>query len=362
MGSLTLPLISVIVPARNEQINIAECLRSLLPQGDGIEIIVADDNSEDKTAEIVQEMARGTEVLKLVRVPSLPEGWLGKNHALASAAPYARGAWLLFTDADTRHVESALRGVVDRAEKAGLDLVSYSPPQLMETWWEKAVIPQVYQLLAQLYSFERVNDPADSIAAANGQFLLIRREAYEHIGGHEAVRGEMLEDVALARRAKKAGFRIWFGTGDGVVATRMYRTFGAMWDGWTKNLFLLFGRDRRAIRSAAWKLAMRTWIPLLAGLALVAFGFPLAWLGIAALTDSAWQHMRYWRTCSGTNKIEVAALFVPGGAILFLLLLNSERRYSRNLGIEWKGRRYSPGFQGPSPKEPGPSELRPKDL
>ena len=341
MNSPGLPLISVIVPARNEEANIAECLRSLLRQGEGVEIIVADDNSEDATAGIVQEMARSAEALKLVSVPPLPEGWLGKNHALAAAGPHARGAWLLFTDADTRHAEGALRSVVDRAEKAGLDLVSYSPPQLMETWWEKAVIPQVYQLLAQLYPFERVNDPADPLAAANGQFLLIRREAHDRIGGHEAVRGEMLEDVALAHRAKKAGCRIWFGTGDGVVATRMYRTFGSMWEGWTKNLFLLFERDRRVIRSAAWKLALRTWIPLVAGLGLMAEGFPLAWLGIAALLDSAWQHLRYSRRYRGPNKFGAAALFVPGGAILFLLLLNSQRRYSRNLGIEWKGRRYS---------------------
>ena len=351
MGSSSLPLISVIVPARNEQANIADCLRSLLQQGEAVEIIVADDNSEDMTAEIAQEIAGTTESVKLVRVPPLPEGWLGKNHALASAAPRARGSWLLFTDADTRHVEGALRGVVDRAEKAGLDLVSYSPPQRMETWWEKAVIPQVYQLLAQLYSFDRVNDPADPIAAANGQFLLIRRSAYQRIGGHEAVRGEMLEDVALARRAKQAGCRIWFGTGDGVVATRMYRSFGAMWEGWTKNLFLLFGRDRHAIRSAARKLALRTWTPLIAGLILVVVGFPLAWLGIVLLLCSTWQHLRYWRAFSGPNKIAGAALFASGGAILFLLLLNSERRYSRNLGIEWKGRRYSPGSSQPRPPE-----------
>ena len=106
-----------------------------------------------------------------------------------------------------------------------------------------------------------------------------------------------------------------------------------MWEGWTKNLFLLFGRDRRAIRSAAWRLALRTWIPVVVGLTLVAAGFPAAWLGIAALLGSAWQHLRYALAYRGPNKFGAAALFVPGGAILFLLLLNSQRRYSRNKSV-----------------------------
>jgi Glycosyl transferase family 2 len=337
------PLISVIVPARNEQANIADCLRSLLAQGEGFEIIVADDGSDDATAAIVREMARGAEAMKLVTVPPLPEGWQGKNHALHTAVPHASGAWLLFTDADTRHMEGALCGMVDWAEEANLDLVSCSPPQQTETWWEKAVIPQVYQLLAQLYPFARVNDPTDSLAAANGQFLLVRKEAYQRIGGHQAVRSEILEDVALAWRAKQMGCRIWFGPGDGVVATRMYRTFAEMWEGWTKNLFLLFARDSRAIRAAAWRLALRTWMPAVAGLGLLAAGFPAAWLGIVALLDSGWQHLRYARAYRGPNRFGAAALFVPGGMILFLLLLNSQRRYSRNLEIRWKGRRYSAG-------------------
>jgi glycosyltransferase involved in cell wall biosynthesis len=340
-------LISVIVPARNEQANIAECLHSLRKQGEGVEIIVADDNSEDATAAIVeeiqaQEAPRGTN-LKLVTVPPLPEGWLGKNHALDFAVPHASGAWLLFTDADTRHAEGALRGVVDRAEREHLDLVSYSPPQLMETWWEKAVIPQVYLMLARLYPFDRINDPEDPLAAANGQFLLIRREAYQRIGGHASVHGEILEDVALAERAKQAGCRIWFGSGDGVVATRMYQTFGAMWEGWTKNLFLLFGGDRQAFQAEVWQLALRVGI-VLTGVGLFVWALPHH--REAALAFLVWPlaaHLLFARTYRGPNRFGASALYIPGGVILFLLLLNSQRRYSRNLGIEWKGRRYPTG-------------------
>ena len=344
-GSKGQPWISIIVPARNEEANIGDCLRTLLQQGGEVEVLVADDGSEDSTAAIVGELAKVSPHLKLVLVPRLPAGWMGKNHALHVAVPLSKGAWILFADADTRHAEGAVRKLVDRAEKAKLDLVSCSPPQQTETWWEKAVIPQIYRLLARLYPFERVNDPADPLAAANGQFLLIRREAYFRLGGHEAVRGETLEDVALACRAKQAGCRIWFGSGDGIVTTRMYRTFSALWEGWTKNLFLLLGRDTRAVRKAAAEMALRYWLPPVAGVLLVVAGFPAAWLGIAALAYSVGEHISYARALTGPERLRTTLLLVPGAFVVFLLLLNSQRRYSRKIGITWKGRRYPAGMR-----------------
>lgn len=289
------PRASILVPARNEQENIAACLESLLAQGDEFEILVADDSSEDRTAEIVDELAARHPRLRLLRVPPLPAGWLGKNHALHIAARQARGEWLLFTDADTRHAPGGLPEAISRAERDGLAMLSYSPEQITETWWERAVIPIIYDLLGQLYDFDQVNDPAVRQAAANGQYILMRRGAYDAVDGHGAIRGEVLEDVLLARRVKLSGRRIWFGPGTGVVRTRMYRRFGDMWQGWTKNLYLLFGRDAAAMRRAAAGLLMR----------------PRASLHYAA-----------------------------GAPLVFLLLLNSYWRYSRNLGVAWKGRQY----------------------
>ena len=120
-------------------------------------------------------------------------------------------------------------------------LVSYSPEQEMESFWERALIPFVYCRLAARFSFARVNDPRHPDAAANGQFLLVLRDVYESLGGHTAIRGEILEDVALARRVKRAGYGIYFTAPVGMVRTRMYRSFGAMWQGWTKNLYPLMG-------------------------------------------------------------------------------------------------------------------------
>ncbi|HWP83739.1 MAG TPA: glycosyltransferase [Terriglobia bacterium] len=339
----TPPLVSIIIPARNEEATIGDCLQSLVRQGERVEILVADDGSEDATASLVERFARQHPNVRLLAVPPLPGGWTGKNHALHVAVSESRGEWLLFTDADTRHAAGAVLQLVSRAEREGLDLVSCSPSQQTECWWEKAVIPQVYQLLARLYPFERVNDPADPLAAANGQYLLIRREAYRKIDGHSRIRGETLEDVALARRAKQAGLRLWFGPGDGLVTTRMYRTFSAMWEGWTKNLFLLLGGDTRAVYRTAAATAGRGWLPVAAGAVGLAAGFPAAWLGVAALLYAVVEHGRYFRSLAGPSRLAKTLLLAPGAFLLFLLLLNSERRYSRKLGIEWKGRRYSTG-------------------
>ena len=172
----------------------------------------------------------------------LPAGWTGKNYAVSIGAAVGQpviGCFL--TDADTYHLPGAARRALADASEHDAALVSYSPEQEMESFGERALIPFVFCRLAAHYSFARVNDPARPDAAANGQFLMLRRDAYEAIGGHASVAGQILEDVALARRVKHAGYEIFFTAPIGVVRTRMYRSFGAMWQGWTKNLYPLVG-------------------------------------------------------------------------------------------------------------------------
>ncbi len=235
--------VSVIVPARNEEANIERVLRSLAGQQSVREILVVDDNSSDRTAEIARALKEEIPTLRTLRVDSLPEGWLGKNYAVALGAREAAGDWLLFTDADTEHLPGSLAATLEIAEREGADLLSLSPGQITPTWWEKAVIPLVYVNLARLYKFEDVSNPASPAAAANGQYLLIRRAVYERIGGHEAIRNQVLEDVELAKRVKATGGKLIFLPGAEWVRTRMYSTFGEMWAGWSKNLYLLYGRS-----------------------------------------------------------------------------------------------------------------------
>ena len=174
------------------------------------ELIVVDDASTDRTAEILAGLGREFPLLRTVRLESLPAGWMGKSHAAAAGAETATGEWLLFTDADTEHLPGSLEAMLGRAREEKADLLSLSPGQQTVTWWEKSIIPYVFIELARMFPFEEVSDPASPQAAANGQYLLVRRSVYNEIGGFAAVRGEILDDVALARLVKQRGGRLVF--------------------------------------------------------------------------------------------------------------------------------------------------------
>lgn len=236
-------LVSAIIPARNEEASIARAVESIAAQPEIGEVIVVNDQSTDRTGEILVELAARIPKLKVLEAGTLPSGWTGKNYAVSLGAAAARGDWLLFTDADTFHLPGSTAYALRDAQQHDAALVSYSPEQEMETFWERALIPVVYCRLAQKFSYARVNDPDLPDAAANGQFLLIKRDVYNEIGGHAAVAPQILEDVALAEIVKNAGNRIFFSNPTGVVRARMYRSFRNMWDGWTKNLYLLFPDD-----------------------------------------------------------------------------------------------------------------------
>jgi glycosyltransferase involved in cell wall biosynthesis len=201
------PQVSVIVPARNEEASLADCLQSLATQsGIAFEIIVVDDDSTDRTRQIAESFPS----VQVIAAAPLPAGWTGKNNAVTTGARQAHGEWLLFTDADTVHLPGSLARALNEAQKNGVDLLSYSPEQIAVTFWEMATLPVVFAELARQYSPSKVSDPASPIAAANGQYILIRRETYDAVGGHAAIACDILEDVALARAVKTSGRKIRF--------------------------------------------------------------------------------------------------------------------------------------------------------
>jgi glycosyltransferase involved in cell wall biosynthesis len=240
-------MITAIIPARNEEESIARAVESVAGQPEIGEVIVVNDQSTDRTGEILAGLAARIPKLKVLNTVELPAGWVGKNHAVAFGAAHASGDWLLFTDADTYHQPGSARRALNDAAENNAVLVSYSPEQELGSFWERVLIPFVYCRLAAHFSFARVNRPDTKDAAANGQYLMVLRDVYEKVGGHAAIRGEILEDVALARRVKSAGYGIYFTAPMGTVRTRMYRSLGAMWQGWTKNLYLLMGGTPGAI-------------------------------------------------------------------------------------------------------------------
>ena len=258
--------LSVIIPARNEEDCLGECARSLVGQeedgwrlGEEWEIIVVNDASTDRTREI----AAGFAGVTVMDAPKLERGWTGKANACWAGAQTARGKWLLFTDADTIHEPGKLRLAIIEAERHEAGMLSYSPRQIVRGLAQRAVMPLIFSDLAVTYSPAKVNDPANRVAAANGQFLLVRRDVYDKIGGHAAVKGSVLEDVELASLVKRRKLGLRFRNAPEAVAARMYRSFGALVEGWTKNLALLFGNAPMLAAIRLLQLVVLIGVPLL---------------------------------------------------------------------------------------------------
>jgi glycosyltransferase involved in cell wall biosynthesis len=332
-------LVSAIIPARNEEASIARAVESVAAQAEVGEVIVVDDQSTDRTAEILQELAERLPKLRIMRIGSLPAGWVGKNYAMATGAAAARGDWLLFTDADTYHFMGSTRRALSDAVVHDAVLVSYSPEQEMGTIWERALIPFVYCRLAANFSYAKVNDPKSSEAAANGQFLLILRDVYERLGGHSAVAGEVLEDVALARRVKGAGYRLYFTAPIGIVRTRMYRTFRAMWEGWTKNLYpLLGGQPKLVLRelSRATPVVLVLTIPIFYWVTHRSWRLAALYAVIVGLST----HGRYAANLyKNLFAISMVQYYMPGVCLYAAALIDSWWKNTRG-SVVWKGRAY----------------------
>ncbi len=327
------PDVSVIVPARNEEDCLANCLQSLVGQaGPSYEIILVDDHSTDATQSIAAKYP-----VRMITANPLPPGWSGKCNAAWTGAGVAKGKWFLFTDADTQHVPESLARGLREANEYAAGLVSYSPKQVVRSVAERALMPVIFAELASTYRPRDVCDPNSPVAAANGQYLLIAREVYEAVGGHKAVAGDLLEDVELAKRVKQAGYRLRFRVSD-VVSARMYRSFGQMWEGWTKNLALLFAHPRRlafnrllefaaimgCLVAAVWK-----WTEGQHSDAAVASALLVALLSV---------FQRRIRQAHFDWLSNTVAVF--GLPLFALLLLNSDISHRRGR-VRWKGREYS---------------------
>jgi chlorobactene glucosyltransferase len=240
------PFISVLIPARNEEKRIRPCLGTLVDSNyPHLEILVLDDHSSDGTADLVRKRAQGDSRVRLLTGQELPSGWTGKAWACHQLAQAAKGEFLVFVDADTRFSDITLSQAVSLALNQKADLISLWPYLEAKSWSEHLIIPFVH-LFILLYLPHWLGGRSASLGAANGQFLLFRRSAYEKIRGHESVAGHLVEDIALGRKMRAAGFRVLNqdGTNPGhhiaLVRCRMYDNFQDLWNGFTKNLYPAF--------------------------------------------------------------------------------------------------------------------------
>ncbi|MEO7029734.1 MAG: glycosyltransferase [Acidobacteriaceae bacterium] len=344
--------LSVIVPARNEEAVLSGCLASLLAQDDAVtfalgrdwELIVVDDDSTDRTHEIADGAAAQHMGVTVLRAPPLELsatklGFTGKTNACWAGAQQARGRWLLFTDADTLHEPGDLVRALHEAKKHSVSLLSYSPRQIVKGLAQHALMPLVFSELATVYPTDQVNDPARRLAAANGQFLLVERDAYFAVGGHRMVGKSVLEDVDLAFNIKRSKRAIRFRYAPDALSTRMYRGFGDMVEGWTKNLVLLFPH---ALTLAAWRLL--DILLLLLPLLLYALPYLVLWQRTAIILLWARTLFRFYRRVARSNFPFVdCAISVFALPLFIALLIRSWMNHKLLHRIAWKGREYRTG-------------------
>jgi len=347
-GPARTPSVTVIVPARNEALNIETCIRSIAAQDYPVfDIIVVDDRSDDGTGPLARALSPGrATALRVLEGEDLPVGWLGKPWACWQGVRAATGELLLFTDADTVHSPELLGRAVAAMEEDDAELLTVTGRQLMATFWERLIQPQVFfAMLVRYYDLEKMLRRGRwRSAIANGQYMLFRRETYEALGGHKAVSGEVVEDLALAQHVAKSGRRLSMRRAERSLATRMYRSLGELVRGWSKNV-LIGGLQtmppllRPFVAPASALTGTLAWVvPPLAlmgcGTGAVASAGVLAW----SATTVALSLVLWVLVTARMGAPAVYGLLYPVGATVGLYIFL--RAWARGRKVEWKGRRY----------------------
>jgi chlorobactene glucosyltransferase len=341
------PLVSVIVPARNEAHNIARCVSSILSTTyPNLELIVVDDSSTDKTVAIAREAAAGDARARVITSPPLPDGWFGKQWACATGAKVARGSVLQFTDADTIHSADLVTRSTNAMRGARAQLFSVAGRQELGGFWEKVIQPQIFTILSMRYGGTESVTNATSVSnkIANGQCIFVTHDSYDSIGGHGAVRTSVAEDLMLAQRFFAARKRVVLRLGLSQLSTRMYASLGEIITGWRKNVFaggldaVPFGKIGQTIFPLVLLLPpLMQLLPLLV-LILTPLGHVtpgiMLWATIASGASLVWWIVVYVTL----RENPLYALAYPLGALVLLYIFVTAVLRGRR--VSWKGRTY----------------------
>ncbi len=344
------PHVHVVVAARDEQETIEACVRSMADQDyPSLDITVVDDRSSDRTGEIVRGLIDEGLPVRLIRVDRLPEGWCGKNHAMQRGIETCPGDWICMIDADcTQTSGRTVSAAVHRAVEVGADLLSILPEMDLRTFWEHALQPVCSGILMVWHDPVKVNNPDRPNAYANGAFMLMRREAWVRIGGHEAVASSVNEDLEIARRVKGSGLTLRVVTGRGLYAVRMYDSLGAIVRGWTRifhGSFPRVGRVLRALRLLC-VMSLLPWLALVGGAVAWGLGAGGTWGLLAAVSAGTVAIQlsviyRFTRLLGGRGRY---AWTYPIGAVLALwILLKTLAAKRRGATLRWRGTTYAVG-------------------
>jgi chlorobactene glucosyltransferase len=351
MTPVRFPRVSIIIPARNEARILADTLPRFLHQDyPDYEVILVDDASTDGTAELAARLRKQSpEKLRVIRVDHLPAGWVGKTNALHQGFQAATGEWVLATDADIVFHPAALRSGMHLAERERAELVSIYAFLDCVSFWEKVMLPGFGLLLAAFFPVRKINDPRSSVALASGGYILMRRSVWASLGGYEAIRSEMIDDLNTARLVKHSGRRIYVAATKDLIHTRMYYNLRGIWEGLRKNAFAAHRYSIPKMLATGAGYLLCNLLPLACLLVYGAQraagygGISAAWhtaaaLSAAQLVISVTMHLPMMLYL-GISP--VYALFAPVAAVLYAgISLDSMLRTLLGRGVSWKLREY----------------------
>ncbi len=338
------PLISILIPARDEAVNIANCLESLQKQDyPNFEILVLDDNSSDNTAAIVEEIAANDSRIQLLRGDPLPEDWAGKPFACYQLAKQAKGSWLLFVDADTTHAPYMLHSALAQAIRLKSSLLSGFPRQLANSLAQKVAIPVLYFIILSwfpLWWLQRSREPKPTLAI--GQFLLFPVQEYWRIGGHEAVKSRILEDVWLGIEVSRRHGRQVAVDLSPAVSCNMYHNVGAMWEGFIKWIYSVLSLSPvalTAMMAAAYVFFLLPFYSLWRELFVVTAPTGLRTIIVSQIAIILFMR---WLVDNRFKEPSISIFLHPVGlSFLFLASFCAIFRRTVGAGVRWKERLYS---------------------
>jgi chlorobactene glucosyltransferase len=338
------PLVSILVPARNEEHRVLEaCLHSILAQDYGqFEVIAVNDRSTDATGTILETLSNRDARLRVIDGKELPPGWLGKPYAMQQALDLASGEWILATDADMIFEPSLLRTALERTLAAKAEALSLIPLFEAHSFWERVMIPTWVWVFLMFSLFYRVDDPKSDRAMGIGGFFLVRRTVLDRVGGYEALKDEVMEDARLAERIKHSGARLLLDHAPALIRTRMYSTFTEMWECSTKNWFSGVNFSLPLALGCVGSMYLVAVVPPLIALVLVAVGVrtETSWLLVPAAVSWVFQVLILVIVSIRSDVSPVYALTAPLGlATLYAMLFESSISITIGRGVTWKGRK-----------------------
>ncbi len=337
------PLISVLIPARNEEDNIKRCINSLLKQDyENIEILVLDDGSTDRTAEVINKLSKKDVRVRLYHGKPLARGWLGKSYACQQLAGYAKGQYFIFVDADTLHFPTSISSAVACLLKYEVDALSVFAKQIMVTLHERMTLPFSNFMILGFMPLALIRKSKKALfCTAIGQFMLFKKEVYEAIGGHESVKGEILEDIIISKQVKRYGYKFMIFDGRSNLYCRMYHNFSEVVNGYAKVLFPAFDHSIPVISTVIVSIAVGYLVPFIMLPLGIIFDWQQIYINIIVLQIIFVLIPKI--ILSIRFRMKAVDLLLHPFSVIYLLstMVNSVLQYRLNTGVCWKGRTYN---------------------